>query len=147
MTEPLETPVEADETPETAVPEDATASNRDSEPSEESSREAHRDAAKYRGQLRDAEARIERMQRAEIERLAGESLAMPGDLFSLSGNDVADYLNDNGDVDPAKVDADLAAILTERPGLKRPAPAADRSQGLGATAETRPSDFDGLFRD
>ncbi len=115
-------------------------------PTEESSREAHKDATKYRTQLREAEARIERMQRAEIERLAGASLSHAEDLFSLSGNTVADYLTDAGDVDPAKVSADLDAILAERPGLRRPAPAADRSQGFGISSEKELSWAD-LLRD
>lgn len=93
---------------------------------------------RYRGErdsARDAlaavQARIEQMQQAEVERLAGESLAMPGDLFSLSGNTVADYLDDNGNVDPERVQADVAEILAERPGLKPQAPAYDPSQGTG----------------
>lgn len=85
------------------------------------------------------------MQRAEIERLASASLSHPEDLFSLSGNAVTDYLSEAGDVDPDKVAADLAEILAERPGLQRPAPAADRSQGFGANAETKPS-WDDLLR-
>lgn len=115
-------------------------------PTEESSREAHKDATKYRTQLREAEARIERMQRAEIERLAGVSLSHPEDLFSLSGNDVADYLTESGDVDPDKVAADLDEILAERPGLRRPAPAVDRSQGAGIPSEKELSWSD-LLRD
>ncbi|MCP3811381.1 hypothetical protein B7435_23675 [Mycolicibacterium peregrinum] len=146
MTNPEDTPVAADQTPETAPSAaDASAPNRAGEPSEESSREAHRDAIKYRTQLREAEARIERMQRAEIERLASSRLSHADDLFNLSGNAVADYLTEAGDVDPDKVAADIAEILAERPGLRRPAPAADRSQGFGANAETKPS-WDDLLR-
>lgn len=92
----------------------------------------HREAANYRSQLRAAEARIERMQRAEIERLASSALSHPADLFSLSGNDLADYLTDDGEVDPDKVAADLAAIVAERPGLKKLSPAYDPTQGHGS---------------
>lgn len=81
---------------------------------------------------RDALAeRVARMQRAEVERLAAGALAHPADLFSLSGNEPADYLTADGDVDPGKVAADVAEILAERPGLKKNAPAFDPSQGLG----------------
>ncbi|ALI28379.1 hypothetical protein XA26_45790 [Mycolicibacterium fortuitum] len=101
-----------------------------------------------REQLAAAEARITRYQRAEIERLARGSLSHADDLFTLSGNDVADYLTEAGDVDPDKVTADIEVILAERPGLQKPTPApaaVDRSQGLGAIAETRPTDFSGMF--
>uniref|UniRef100_A0AB39U2D5 Scaffolding protein n=1 Tax=Mycolicibacterium phage JSForest1 TaxID=3240806 RepID=A0AB39U2D5_9CAUD len=59
-----------------------------------------RDAA--REELSTAQARIERMQRAEVERLAADAgLAMGGDLF-INGNAVADYLTEDGDVDAEK---------------------------------------------
>ncbi|WP_336879785.1 hypothetical protein [Rhodococcus globerulus] len=84
-----------------------------------------------REELTTAQARIERMQRVEVERIAGEHLSMPGDLLGLTGNEVADYLDDDGNVDSAKVAADVAAVLTERPGLRKNAPAFDPTQGTG----------------
>jgi hypothetical protein len=97
--------------------------------------------------LAAAEARIAQFQRAEVERLASESLAMPGDLFSLSGNELADYLTEAGDVDPDKVAADVAAVLAERPGLRKNAPAFDPTQGHGGrtTPKAWPTAAD-LFR-
>lgn len=100
-----------------------------------------------REKLARANERIARMQRAEIERLASASLSHGEDLFSLSGNGVADYLNDDGDVDPEKIAADVAAILTERPGLRRLSTAIDRSQGFGAQPVPGPTDFSSLLRD
>lgn len=102
-----------------------------------------------RDQLAAAHERIARLQRAEIERLAAASLAHPDDLFTLSGNDLTDYLNEDGDVDPERVAADIEAIVTERPGLLKPTqptPAVDRSQGLGAETKSRPTDFSSLLR-
>lgn len=94
---------------------------------------------RYRGErdsareaLTAAEARIVKLQRAEIERLAEGALSHPADVFTLSGNDVADYLNDGGEVDPEKVAADVAAILAERPGMGKIPPAIDPSQGHGS---------------
>ncbi|SRX93241.1 hypothetical protein MSP7336_01477 [Mycobacterium shimoidei] len=81
--------------------------------------------------LAAAEERIQRMQRAEVERLASDGLSHPADLFSLSGNELADYLTEDGDVDPEKVAADVAAILAERPGLRKQTPGYDPSQGRG----------------
>lgn len=104
--------------------------------------------ARYRVERNEArealavsEARVAQLQRAEVERLAGESLAMPGDLFSLSGNELADYLGDDGTVDPEKVAADVAAILAERPGLqKQTHPVGyDPSQGRGGRPPKAPT--------
>jgi hypothetical protein len=84
---------------------------------------------------RDAlQARIERMQRAEVERMAADAgLAHASDVFTMSGNELADYLDDDGNVDPEKVAADVAAVLAERPGLRKNAPAVDLSHGLGGS--------------
>ncbi|WP_231995965.1 hypothetical protein [Mycobacterium sp. 852002-51163_SCH5372311] len=84
-----------------------------------------------REELATANARIERMQRAEVERLASDGLSHPADLFWLSGNELADYLTGDGDVDAEKVAADVAAILAERPGLRKQTPGYDPSQGYG----------------
>lgn len=142
MTEPIETPVEAPESHADGLsPEgdaDTPGGNR------EARYRVQRNEA--RDQLAAANERIARLQRAEVERLAGASLSHAEDLFSLSGNDVADYLTEAGDVDPAKVAADIEAILSERPGLRRPAPAVDRSQSLGVPAETKTIGWDDLLR-
>jgi hypothetical protein len=99
---------------------------------------------RYRLELRAAEAardalsqRVERMQRAEVERLAADGLSHPADLFSLSGNDLVDYLTEDGDVDAEKVAADVAAVLAERPGLRKNAPAFDPSQGHGGRPQAK----------
>lgn len=102
--------------------------------------------ARYRVERNEARAerdalaqRVERMQRADIERLAGEHLSMPADLFSLSGNAVTDYLTEDGEVDADKVAADVAAILAERPGLKKgPVRGFDPTQGTGGRESAMP---------
>jgi hypothetical protein len=94
-----------------------------------------RDAA--REALSAAEARIEAMNRREINRLAGEHLSVGEDLF-ISGNEVSDYLTESGDVDADKVAADVAAVLAERPGLRKATPGYDPSQGLGGLGPRRP---------
>lgn len=101
--------------------------------------------ARYRVERNEARAerdalaqRVERLQRAEVERLASDALSHPADLFSLSGNDVADYLNEDGDVDADKVTADVAAILAERPGLKKGlVPGFDPTQGYGGRPDPK----------
>ncbi len=100
---------------------------------------------RYRGERdsareeRDALAgRVEALNRREIERLAAGALAHPSDLFTLSGNEPADYLTDGGDVDADKVAADVAAVLAERPGLGKNSPAFDPSQGTGGRPKPKP---------
>jgi hypothetical protein len=114
----------------------------------------HREAAAHRVRAKEAEAqrdalaqRVERMQRAEVERLAADALSHPADLFSLSGNDLADYLTEDGDVDAEKVAADVAAVLAERPGLRKNSPSYDPSQGLGGRpSKSGPSSWADLFK-
>ncbi|WP_420879813.1 hypothetical protein [Rhodococcus sp. (in: high G+C Gram-positive bacteria)] len=85
-----------------------------------------------REELTAAQARIERLQRAEVERLAADAgLAHASDVFTLSGNEPVDYLDDDGNVDPVRVAADVDAVLAERPGLRKNAPAFDPTQGHG----------------
>ena len=46
------------------------------------------------------------------------------------GNELADYLTEVGDVDADKVAADVAAVLAERPGLRKQTPGYDPTQGF-----------------
>jgi hypothetical protein len=121
-TEPQETPAEVEPTTD-----DAT-----NEPQKRNKEARYRVERNEARTERDALAeRVERMQRAEVERLAGDGLSHPADLFSLSGNELADYLTESGDVDVEKVSADVAAVLAERPGLRKNSPASDPTQGSG----------------
>jgi hypothetical protein len=63
----------------------------------------------------------------------------------MSGNELSAYLTDDGRVDPAKVAADVEAILWERPGLQMPARAVDASQGKGHHEPAKPT-WESMFR-
>lgn len=83
-----------------------------------------REAAKYRRRLRETETerdtlaeRLTAMQRREAERVAIDVLADPADLFTIGGTDLAELLDEAGDVDPEKVRAAAAAVVATRPGL------------------------------
>ncbi|OBA87128.1 hypothetical protein A5642_20550 [Mycolicibacterium mucogenicum] len=85
----------------------------------------NREAAKYRRKLRETEAerdtlvqRLESMQRAEAERLAGEHLAK-GVALWLGDTALADLLNGDGNVDPDKV-AHRASQVRDEFGLYPP---------------------------
>lgn len=84
----------------------------------------NREAAKYRTQLRDAEAQRDQLQttldarnRAAVERIAAEHLAVPGDIFELGGVELADMLTNEGLPDPKAVREVASAMLEDRPGL------------------------------
>lgn len=100
-----------------------------------------REAAKYRRKLREAEAerdtlaeRLATLQRQEVARLAGDVLAQGDDLFAL-GVDLGQVLDDDGNVDPARVTEAARTIAADRPGLGRPP--LDLGQGV-RTAATAP---------
>jgi hypothetical protein len=98
-----------------------------------------------RAEVANLQARMAVLQRAEVERLASAGLSHPSDLFSLSGNELVDYLTDDGTVDAERVAADVAAIVAERPGLKPLAPAVDRTQGHWGNPGKGTPTFSDLF--
>lgn len=84
-----------------------------------------REAARYRRRLREAETernqlaeRVEALQRAEVERLAGVDGLRPAALWA-SGAELAELLGDDGTVDATKVSG---AIGAARAQLGIPAP-------------------------
>lgn len=76
-------------------------------------------AAAERDQLA---ARLDAMQRRDVERIAATRLAQPDDLWTIGGTALADLLDDGGDVDETTVTAAIDALLEARPGLAKPAP-------------------------
>jgi hypothetical protein len=79
------------------------------------------EAAKYRHKLRATEAerdalatRLEGLQRGEIQRLAGDRIVDPADLWR-DGATVAELLDDTGDVSGDKVDTLVSGLLEAHP--------------------------------
>lgn len=94
-----------------------------------------KEAAKYRRRLRETETerdaltkRVETLQRGEVERLAGH-LSQPSAVWA-AGVQLADVLDEQGDVDPEKVRLAVTAA-SEQLGLARAprTPRPDPSQG------------------
>ncbi|MFC4912572.1 hypothetical protein [Actinomadura gamaensis] len=69
-------------------------------------------------QLRD---QVASLVGAEVVRLASVRMANGADLLTFRGADIAQYLTDAGTVDPAKVNAAVDELLSERPYLAREA--------------------------
>jgi hypothetical protein len=70
--------------------------------------------AKQRIELRETRARLERLQKTEVERMATGKLADPSDVW-LDGLTVDAVLDDEGDVDPARVDQAIKELIEKRP--------------------------------
>ncbi|PQE02565.1 hypothetical protein CYL16_03315 [Mycobacterium sp. EPG1] len=104
-----------------------------------------RDAA--REELAAVQARVNALIRSDVERVAGESLAMPGDFWLLSGNDVDAYLDDQGNVDYERVREDARLLLEERPLLGKRSLAVDHSQGRGNGIGNREPTWSALLTD
>lgn len=97
------------------------------------------EAARYRRRLREAETerdtiaeRLSGFQRREVERLAGTVLSRGDDIW-LGKADVAELVDDAGQVDPEKVTIAVATVLDGRPQLRKDGrrPRPDPSQGSG----------------
>lgn len=87
---------------------------------------ANAEAAKYRRRLRDTEAQLaaattqlaEYQRAAVLAHLAGV-LDEPADLFDIGGHQLADYLDDDGRLDTAALDADAQQLIDNRPKLRK----------------------------
>lgn len=95
------------------------------EPGGEPSKGSNAEAARYRVQLREAQAQHEvtrqllaTYQRAAAEAALAEHLAQPADLFDVGQVDLADHIDDAGQVNAATLVAAAQELLKTRPGLK-----------------------------
>jgi hypothetical protein len=145
MTAPQETIDTADAGSNSITIDDGTPGSPTGEaPEDHSGSRLHREAAKYRTQLRDTEAerdtlqaRVEAMQLHQVEHYAGQHLSDPTDLLALSGLELAELLTEDGFADPDKIRVAAAGVVATRPGLGLNSPAVDFTQGSGNVAPGR----------
>lgn len=104
-----------------------TVAQGDTEPAEATDERPSRREARYRRQLRAAEAerdqlaeRLDAMRRAEVERIAADVLAKPAGLWA-AGTGLGDLLDADGNVDAAAVRAAAETAQAEL-GLGRARP-------------------------
>lgn len=154
--EPTE-PAAAAEPGQQAVDSAATATEdaeEDTEGEDPAKAALRREAARYRRELRGVEterdslqSRLTALQRTEVERLATQgdrdALVSAGD-FWLSGADLADQLDDDGQVAPDKVRQTVAAITADRPHWRSTGPVPSFDGGVRAAPPSTSSWSDAL---
>jgi hypothetical protein len=139
--EPTDAPADPEPSP---VADDATEAVRDPE-----GRERSEEAKRYRLRLREAEghvaerdevitglrAEVDRLHRAEAERLAGQ-LQTPADLWLVA--DLADLRDDDGRLDAEKVTAKVAEVVADHPAWRRRSPTFDGGARRNTPVERTP---------
>lgn len=80
-----------------------------------------------RAQVAELTERVARMQRSEVERQAA-GLHDPADLWT-AGVDLAELLNEDGDVDPERVAEAVAALADSKPYMLKPPRGSNFGQG------------------
>jgi len=97
------------------------------------------EAAKRRRQLREAEgqrdalqARVDQYERSEVERLAGDLLEDPSDLFLTSSLDV--MRDEEGRIDQDLVRAEITSLTEQKPHYRKAPDRPDMHQGARADA-------------
>ncbi|WP_301130116.1 hypothetical protein [Streptomyces cacaoi] len=85
---------------------------------------ANKEAAKYRVKLRETEAklaaaeeRVMALMKRAAEAHVKDKLSVPADLWDVGKANIADLLDDNGDLDTDALDDLVGDILSARPGL------------------------------
>ncbi len=135
---------EPDAAPETA---DGEAAETETPPDAQQEQAAGGEAAKYRHKLRDTEKqlaamteRVEAMQRSEVERIATSKLADPGDVWR-DGAQLADVLDDDGNVDSGKVDDLIGNLVKSHSHWAVAKPQAPRQRTGLTSGATKPADY------
>ena len=109
---------------------------------------ANGEAAKRRRQLREAQTELAAVrdqlttyQRRHAEQVISDVLTTPADLFDIGQADLADFLDDNGDVRADELRAAATTLVEERPQLGtnyQPAWPAHADFGIGVRSQSAP---------
>jgi hypothetical protein len=111
------------------------------------------EAAKYRVQLREAEAqrdalaeRITGYQRQECESAVADLLEQPGDLWDIAQADVTAFYNEDGTVNEAELRAAASALIDQRPRLAKPQGPRWQNAGQGSRPVPGPVGWDSVIK-
>ncbi|MGE4364027.1 MAG: hypothetical protein AB7E41_17765 [Mycolicibacterium sp.] len=106
------------------------------------------EAAKRRRQLREAQTELAAVrdqlttyQRRHAEQVISDVLSTPADLFDIGQADLADFLDDNGDVRSDELRAAATTLVEQRPQLGtnyQPAWPAHADFGIGVRSQSAP---------
>lgn len=135
----------ATEDVETISASEATSEADEGEIHNEAAHKAAQKAARYRTELRTAQAerdalaeRLNTLQRREVERLAGAKMAQGDDIW-LSGTELADLLDEDGNVDAQRVTETASGIVAGKPHwAAKPVPQPLRTGALKSGASIAP---------
>ena len=114
---------------------------------------ASREAARYRTRLREAEGviagmreEVDRLHRAEVERVAGTQpywIGTPADVWAI-GVELSELRDEAGRLDPERVKETLGAVLASHPNWSR---RPDMGQGYrGGPPQSRDPSFADLLK-
>lgn len=137
--ENTETPAEG------AATDDVAQASGTPEPEQPDEAGANKEAAKYRTRLRETEAerdalaeRLTTAQRREVETYAADRLKTPTGLWSV-GTDLADLLDESGNVDPKAVQEAASAAVRDHGLASSGRGPRVPGQGRGTYEEQRPN--------
>lgn len=147
---PEPTPPNTPPTPPPALPQPQNTPGVDPQPDPTEPRESRRYAdvvarlSVREQELADARTRVDAMLTRQAEQLAASTLAQGADVW-LDGVTLSAVLNDQGELDEAKVKAAVDALVAKRPGLRRtmtpgPLPGGVGRQ-IGPLSAGRPATF------
>lgn len=91
-----------------------------------------------------AAAMAQRAAKAEVRALAASTFADPSDAAAFL--DLADFVDDQGDIDSKGIEKALADLLKRKPHLGREQPAAPSFDGGARTTAGAPTDMNALIR-
>lgn len=91
-----------------------------------------------------AAAMAQRAAKAEVRALAASTFADPSDAAAFL--DLADYVDDTGDIDSKGIEKALADLLKRKPHLGKEQPAAPSFDGGARTTAGAPTDMNALIR-
>jgi hypothetical protein len=133
-----------DTTEPTRTPEPVAAEPDTAAPAADDTADSGKEAAKYRRRLRETEAerdtlteRLTTLQRSEAERLAAAALTDGADLWR-EGTELADLLDDDGNIDPDKVTAAATSVSHAHPHWRKREPAAPPASTVTSNGKIGP---------
>jgi hypothetical protein len=111
------------------------------EPTADERTRLRREAARYRVERNEARQQLDRqqnviagLQRGQIETMVAQHLFDPADIWRAEGVELDALLDEDGAVDPAKVDEAVSNAIKAKPHWAKPSPDFGAGAGRGQAA-------------